>query len=168
MHSAQKKGKKNACNLIHNITPRLSMQIHPTLELRSSQYPQSARKSKNCIKPCSNSIISLLPAFYSDIRMITSTICNLQSCSNTVRMFCNITSLQTSCRRLRKEKVAIHSFHSIITVHLDISATTQHCTDHAAPVLAYVSFNWKLVCNNWSDVLPPWMLWCQKKKKFCT
>lgn len=45
------KGKRKACNLIQNITPRLSMQIHSTLELRSSQYPQSARKGKNCIKP---------------------------------------------------------------------------------------------------------------------
>ena len=45
MQSApKKKRQRNACNLIHNITPRLSMQIHSTLELRSSQYPQPARK----------------------------------------------------------------------------------------------------------------------------
>lgn len=141
MHFAQK-------NRIHNITPRLSMQIHSTPELRSSRYPQSARKSKNCIKSRSNAITSLLPASYSDTRKITLTICNLQSCSNTVSVFCNILP---SLPKQEIKKDAIHSVHSIKTLHVHISAhsaltVTQRCV---------FPCNQKLMCTTEVTFLSP-------------
>ena len=90
MHSAlrNEKKKKEACNLIHNITPRLSMQIHSTLELRSSQYPQPAGGKIKQKTASSHALTSNFKstASFSTATSERSTICNLQPCSGTSRV----------------------------------------------------------------------------------
>lgn len=50
----EEKGKKKENSLIHNITPRLSMQIHSTLETEKLTISTTLQeKAINCVKPCS-------------------------------------------------------------------------------------------------------------------
>lgn len=104
--ATKRKKKKEACNLIHNITPRLSMQIHSTLELRSSQYPQPAGgggggKQKTASSHALTSILSLLPAF-------------LQPHQNDQLSVIYNPVPRHPASEIQRE--SIHSFHSVICV----------------------------------------------------
>lgn len=123
------------------------MQIYSTLELRRSQYPQSLRGSKICIKPRSNSIIILLPALPE-----WSHKTHLQPCSNTLCMFCNIP--QPS--KAGDEKQRRSSTFSLP------SASAQHRSDYIA--LLPASSNWKLACRTETTLYHRgW--WCCDVKK---
>lgn len=121
------------------------MQIHSTLELRSSQYPQPAggrgKKAKNCIKPCSNFYFKSTASF-STATSERSTICNLQPCSGTSRVGDS------------KRKHPLFSLR-----HLRL------------PALHRRSFNWKLTACATTEVtfkppmgVAPW--WRTQKKRF--
>lgn len=122
MHFAQK-GKK-ACDLSHNRTPRLSMQIHSTLRTEKLTISTTCKKKKKA-KTASRHALTLSKFYRQLPTLITSTIWNLQSCSNTV------------CTFFKQESCSLSLFHP----NSDISASSQCCIDHAALVL----FNWKLV-----------------------
>lgn len=72
MHFAKKSNKgKEACYLIHNITPRLSMQIHLRLQAYDIHDPQEEGKTANTVA------LILLQARF--MRKITQAIWNIQS-----------------------------------------------------------------------------------------
>lgn len=79
------RGGEKENSLIHNITPRLSMQIHSTLETEKLTISTTLQeKAINCVKPCSiKNSTSLLPASYDD----HTDYLHLQSCSNALCMF---------------------------------------------------------------------------------